>query len=233
MLTGIIGKKVGMTQLFSPDGTVTPATVIKAGPCVVVQAKAAATDGYEAVQIGLVEARPARVAKPLEGHFKKAGVPPTRVRREVTVVKGDAAPTAGETVLVTGVFNNGDRVDVIGTSRGKGFQGVMKRHNFAGGAATHGSMFHRAPGSIGASSYPSRVVKGMRAAGRMGGDRVTVRNLKIVQVDAENNLLVVHGAVPGAPGSYVVVRRAIARKPEPQKQTEKPSKAAAVKKAKK
>jgi len=233
MLTGIIGKKVGMTQLFSPDGTVTPATVIKAGPCVVVQAKVAATDGYEAVQIGLVEARPARVAKPLEGHFKKAGVPPTRVRREVTVVKGDAAPTAGETVLVTGVFNNGDRVDVIGTSRGKGFQGVMKRHNFAGGAATHGSMFHRAPGSIGASSYPSRVVKGMRAAGRMGGDRVTVRNLKIVQVDAENNLLVVHGAVPGAPGSYVVVRRAIARKPEPQKQTEKPSKAAAVKKAKK
>jgi large subunit ribosomal protein L3 len=233
MLTGIIGKKVGMTQLFSPDGTVTPGTVIKAGPCVVVQAKAAASDGYEAVQIGLVEARPARVTKPLEGHFKKAGVPPTRVRREVTVVKGDAAPTAGETVLVTGVFNNGDRVDVIGTSRGKGFQGVMKRHNFAGGAATHGSMFHRAPGSIGASSYPSRVVKGMRAAGRMGGDRVTVRNLKIVQVDAENNLLVVHGAVPGAPGSYVVVRRAIARKPEPQKQAEKPSKAAAVKKAKK
>jgi large subunit ribosomal protein L3 len=233
MLTGIIGKKVGMTQLFSPDGTVTPGTVIKAGPCVVVQAKAAASDGYEAVQIGLVEARPARVTKPLEGHFKKAGVPPTRVRREVTVVKGDAAPTAGETVLVTGVFNNGDRVDVIGTSRGKGFQGVMKRHNFAGGAATHGSMFHRAPGSIGASSYPSRVVKGMRAAGRMGGDRVTVRNLKIVQVDAENNLLVVHGAVPGAPGSYVVVRRAIARKPEPQRQVEKPSKAAAVKKAKK
>jgi large subunit ribosomal protein L3 len=233
MLTGIIGKKVGMTQLFSPDGTVTPGTVIKAGPCVVVQAKAAATDGYEAVQIGLVEARPARVVKPIEGHFKKAGVPPTRIRREVTVVKGDAAPTAGETVLVTGVFNNGDRVDVIGTSRGKGFQGVMKRHNFSGGAATHGSMFHRAPGSIGASSYPSRVVKGMRAPGRMGGDRVTVRNLKIVSVDAENNLLVVHGAVPGAPGSYVVVRRAIARKPEPQKQAEKPSKAAAVKKAKK
>jgi len=233
MLTGIIGKKVGMTQLFSADGTVTPGTVIKAGPCVVVQAKAAASDGYEAVQIGLVEARPARVGKPLEGHFKKAGVPPTRVRREVNVVKGDAAPATGETVLVTGVFNNGDRVDVIGTSRGKGFQGVMKRHNFSGGAATHGSMFHRAPGSIGASSYPSRVVKGMRAAGRMGGDRVTVRNLKIVQVDADNNLLVVRGAVPGAPGSYVIVRRAIARKPEPQKQVEKPSKAAAVKKAKK
>ena len=149
------------------------------------------------------------------------------------MVKGAEAPAAGAQVLVNAVFTNGDRVDVIGVSRGKGFQGVVRRHNFRGGAATHGSMFHRAPGSIGASSYPSRVVKGMRAAGRMGGGRVTVRNLKVVQVDAENNLLVVHGAVPGAPGSYVVVRRAIARKPEPQKQTEKPSKAAAVKKAKK
>jgi large subunit ribosomal protein L3 len=233
MLTGIIGRKVGMTQLFSPDGTVTPGTVIKAGPCVVVQAKAVATDGYEAVQLGLVEERPARVGKPLAGHFKKAGVPPTRVKREVTVAKGDEAPKAGETVLVTGVFNNGDRVDVIGISRGKGFQGVMRRHNFRGGAATHGSMFHRAPGSIGASSYPSRVVKGMRAAGRMGGDQVTVRNLKVIQVDAEKNLLVVHGAIPGAPGGYVVVRKAITRKPEPKRQVEKPSKAAAVKKAKK
>jgi large subunit ribosomal protein L3 len=233
MLTGIIGKKVGMTQLFSPDGTVSPGTVIKAGPCVVVQAKGAERDGYEAVQIGLVENRPARVTKPIEGHFKKAGVPPTRVRREVKVVKGDAAPTAGETVLVNGVFTNGERVDVIGISRGKGFQGVMRRHNFSGGAATHGSMFHRAPGSIGASSYPSRVVKGMRAPGRMGGARVTVRNLKIVQMDVENNLIVVYGAIPGAPGGYVVVRKAIARKPEPQKQVEKPSKAAAVKKAKK
>jgi large subunit ribosomal protein L3 len=237
MLTGIIGRKVGMTQLFAQDGTVTPGTVIKAGPCIVVQAKAVATDGYEAVQLGLVEERPARVGKPLAGHFKKAGVPPTRVRREVKVVKGPdgdaAAPKTGETVLVTGVFNNGDRVDVIGISRGKGFQGVMRRHNFRGGAATHGSMFHRAPGSIGASSYPSRVVKGMRAAGRMGGDRVTVRNLKIVQVDAEQNLLVVHGAVPGAPGGYVVIRKAITKKPEPQRHVEKPSKAAAVKKAKK
>jgi large subunit ribosomal protein L3 len=229
MVTGIIGRKVGMTQLFSQDGTVMPGTVIKAGPCVVVQAKTATTDGYEAVQLGLVEERPARVGKPLTGHFKKAGVPPTRVRREVTVVKGEAAPATGETVLVTGVLNNGDRVDVIGISRGKGFQGVMKRHNFAGGAATHGSMFHRAPGSIGASSYPSRVIKGMRAAGRMGGDRVTVRNLKVVQVDGDQNLIVVHGAIPGAPGGYVIVRKAIARKPEAQRQAEKPSKAAAVK----
>jgi large subunit ribosomal protein L3 len=233
MLTGIIGKKVGMTQLFQQDGTVTPGTVIKAGPCVVVQTKTAQTDGYEAVQLGLVEDRPARVRKPLAGHYKKAGVPPTRVRREVKVAKGAESPKAGDQVLVNTLFTNGDRVDVIGVSRGKGFQGVMKRHNFRGGAATHGSMFHRAPGSIGASSFPSRVVKGMRAAGRMGGDQVTTRNLKVVAVDAENNLVIVHGAVPGAPGSYVVVRKAIARKPEPQKQAEKPGKTTIAKKAKK
>jgi large subunit ribosomal protein L3 len=233
MLTGIIGRKVGMTQLFGQDGTVTPGTVIQAGPCVVVQAKTAQTDGYEAVQIGLVEDRPARVRKPLAGHYQKAGVPPTRVRREIRVARGAEAPKAGDQVLVTSVFANGDRVDVIGVSRGKGFQGVMRRHNFRGGAATHGSMFHRAPGSIGASSYPSRVVKGMRAAGRMGGDRVTVRNLKVVSVDAEHNLLVVHGAVPGAPGTYIVVRKAIAAKPEPQKQVEKAGKVTIAKKAKK
>jgi large subunit ribosomal protein L3 len=225
MLTGIIGKKVGMTQVFGADGTVTPATVIKAGPCVVVQAKTAATDGYESVQLGLVEERAARVNKPTAGHFKKADVPPTRVRREVKVAKGADAPRMGDQVLVNAVFNNGDRVDVIGVSRGKGFQGVVRRHNFRGGAATHGSMFHRAPGSIGASSFPSRVIKGMKAAGRMGSDRVTVRNLKVVEVDAENNLLVVHGAIPGAPGGYVIVRKAVARKPDPKPQAEKPSKA--------
>ena len=233
MLSGIIGKKVGMTQLFQQDGSVTPGTVIKAGPCVVVQLKTAQTDGYESVQLGLVEERPARVNQPTAGHFKKAGVPPTRVRREVKVAKGAESPKAGEQVLVGTVFANGDRVDVIGVSRGKGFQGVMKRHNFRGGAATHGSMFHRAPGSIGASSFPSRVIKGMRAPGRMGGDRVTVRNLKIVSVDAENNLLVIRGAIPGAPGGYVVVRKAIAAKPEPQVQVEKASKVTVAKKAKK
>ena len=224
MLTGIIGRKVGMTQVFAPDGTVVPGTVIKAGPCVVVQAKTAGADGYEAVQLGLVEERPARVRKPLAGHYAKAGVPPTRVRREVGVAKGADAPKAGDQVLVNAVFASGERVDVIGVSRGKGFQGVMKRHNFRGGAATHGSMFHRAPGSIGASSYPSRVVKGMRAAGRMGGDRVTTRNLRVVQVDAENNLLVLRGAVPGAPGGYVIVRKAVAAKREPQPQAEKAGK---------
>ena len=224
MVTGIIGKKVGMTQIFGKDGVVSPATVVKAGPCVVVQAKGVATDGYEAVQIGLVEDRPARVRKPLAGHYKKAGVPPTRIRREVKLAKGDEPMKAGDQVLVNGLFADGDRVDVIGTSRGKGFQGVMKRHNFGGGAATHGSMFHRAPGSIGASSFPSRVVRGMRAPGRMGGERVTVRNLKVVQIDAENNLLILRGAIPGAPGSIIVVRKALTAKKIAAPQAVKPSK---------
>ena len=230
MVTGIIGRKVGMTQVFAQDGTVSPATVIKAGPCVVVQAEAAAIDGYEAVQLGLVEEKPARLRKPLAGHSQKAGVPPTRVRREVKLAAGADALKAGDQVLVGGVFNNGDRVDVIGISRGKAFHGVERRHHIRGGAATHGSMFHRAPGSIGASSYPSRVVKGMRAGGRMGGDRVTVRNLKVVQVVGENNLLVIHGAVPGAPGGYLIIRKAIAAKKVAVRQAEKPSKATKGKK---
>jgi len=208
-------------------------TVVQAGPCLVVQKKSADRDGYEAVQIGLVEDKPARVRKPLAGHYKKAGVPPTRVRREVKQAAGSEALKPGDQVLVAGLFNDGDRVDVIGISRGKGFQGVVKRHNFRGGAATHGSMFHRAPGSIGASSFPSRVVKGMRAAGRMGGDRVTTRNLKVVQVDAENNLLLVRGAVPGAPGTYIVVRKAVAAKREPVAQVEKAAKVTVAKKPKK
>jgi len=220
MVTGIIGRKVGMTQVFETDGTAVPATVIKAGPCVVVQAKTAQADGYEAVQLGLVDEKVAKANKPRTGHFRKASAPPTRITREVKVAAGADAPKAGDQVLA-GIFTQGDRVDVIATSRGKGFQGVMKRHNFAGGAATHGSMFHRAPGSIGASSFPSRVVKGMRAAGRMGGDRVTTRNLKVVGVDTDNHLIVLRGAVPGAPGGVVIVRRAVARKPEPQKQVEK------------
>ena len=234
MVNGIIGRKVGMTQLFAADGTVTPATVVKAGPCVVLQAKNAQGDGYEAVQLGLVEEKPAKVNKALGGHYKKAGnVPPTRVRREVKMVSGpgdNAALKAGDQVLVGGVFKDGERVDVIGLSRGKGFQGVVKRHNFRGGAATHGSMFHRAPGSIGASSFPSRVVKGMRAAGRMGGARVTVRNLKVVQVDGDNNLLLIRGAVPGAPGTYIMVRKAVAAKKEVAPQAEKPGKTTVAKK---
>jgi large subunit ribosomal protein L3 len=222
-VTGIIGRKVGMTQVFEADGAAVPVTVIKAGPCVVVQAKTAQTDGYEAVQLGLVDDTAPKVNKPTAGHFKKANVPATRVRREVRVAPGGDALKAGDQVLAN-IFAAGDRVDVIATSRGKGFQGVMKRHHFAGGAATHGSMFHRAPGSIGASSFPSRVIKGMRAAGRMGGDRVTTRNLRVVSVDAEQHLLVLRGAVPGAPEGVVLVRKAVARKPDPKPQPEKAKK---------
>lgn len=214
MVTGILGTKIGMTQLFSADGTVTPVTVIKAGPCVVVQRKTVERDGYDAVQLGLVEDTPAKVNKPTAGPYKKARVPPTRIRREVGITAGSDGPAEGEQVVAS-LFADGDRVDVIGLSRGKGFQGVMKRHGFSGGGATHGSMFHRAPGSIGASSYPSRVIKGMRGPGRMGGDRVTVRNLRVLRVDAEQHLLIVNGAVPGAPGGLVMVRKAVAARPEP------------------
>jgi large subunit ribosomal protein L3 len=221
MVTGIIGRKLGMTQLFAEDGTVRPVTVIKAGPCVVVQAKSAGRDGYEALQIGLVEERPAKVNRALAGHYRKAAVPPTRVRREVKPAPDGEAMKAGDPVTVA-IFSAGDRVDVIGTSRGHGFQGVVKRHHFRGGAATHGSMFHRAPGSIGASSYPSRVVKGMRAAGHMGSERVTTRNLRVERIDADNHLLMVRGAVPGADGGYLVIRKAVAAKPVRVPQVEKP-----------
>jgi large subunit ribosomal protein L3 len=224
MVTGIIGRKVGMTQIFDPDGTVHPATVIKAGPCVVVQAKTAQTDGYEAVQLGFVEETPAKANKPTKGHFKKANVPATRVRREVGLAKGSTdTPNVGDQVLAS-IFANGERVDIVGTGRGKGFQGVVKRHHFAGGAATHGSMFHRAPGSIGASSFPSRVVKGMRAAGRMGGGRVTIHNLKVLRVDPDNHLLIVEGGVPGAPTDYLIVRKAVTLKKLKVAQVEKPKK---------
>jgi len=219
MVTGILGRKVGMTQLFDADGTVHPATVIKAGPCVVAQVKTAQTDGYDSVQLGLVEDKPVKANKPTAGHFKKANVPATRARREVQLKAGGDEVKVGDQVLAT-IFKDGERVDVIGVSRGKGFQGVVKRHHFAGGRATHGSMFHRAPGSIGASSYPSRVVKGMRMAGHMGMDRVTVRNLKVLRVDADNHLLLVAGAIPGGPGGYVIVRKAVAPKKEPNPQAQ-------------
>lgn len=222
MVTGIIGKKVGMTQVFGADGVVTPVTVIKAGPCVVVQAKTAAKDGYEAVQLGLVEEKPAKANKAMGGHYKKANVPPTRVRREVALAKGSEPVAAGTEVVASSLFKDGETVDVIATSRGRGFQGVIKRHHFGGGAATHGSMFHRAPGGIGASSFPSRVIKGKRFPGHMGADRVTQRNLKIVRVDAENNLVLVRGAIPGAPGGILVLRKAIAPHPVRIPQVEKP-----------
>jgi large subunit ribosomal protein L3 len=214
MINGIIGKKVGMTQLFAPDGTVTPVTVIKAGPCVVVQKKTAAgKDGYNAVQLGLVEDRPVKlknVNKPMRGHFEKTGggVPPTRVLKEFRLedATGDAT-NVGDKVLVD-QFADGDRIEVIGRSKGRGFAGTIKRHNFNRGPESHGSMNVRAPGSIGASAYPSRVIKGTRSSGHMGDERVTVRGLTVARVDVENNLLMVRGAVPGANGSVVIVKKA-------------------------
>jgi len=205
-LQGIIGRKVGMTQVYAEDGQAIPATVIEAGPCVVVQRKSKGKDGYSAVQVGLVEPRAVkRVTKALKGHFEKAGLPPCRVLREFRVEDG-AEVKVGDRFSVE-LFAAGDRVRVTGISKGKGFQGVVKRHHFRGGAATHGSMFHRAPGSIGASAFPSRVLKGMRAGGHMGSDRVTVKNALVVRVDAGNNILVVRGSIPGAGGSYVVIRK--------------------------
>jgi large subunit ribosomal protein L3 len=205
-MEGILGRKVGMTQIFVADGTAIPVTVIKAGPCLVVQVKTADNDGYEAVQIGLVEDKPAKLNQPLAGHFKKAGVAPLRRVEEFRLDSGEELK-AGDEVKAS-MFNEKDYVDVVGTSKGKGFQGVMKRHNFAGGRGSHGSMFHRAPGSIGSSAYPSRVFKGMRMTGRMGGERVTTKNLQIVKVDAEQNLIYVRGAVPGPRSGYVAIRRA-------------------------
>jgi large subunit ribosomal protein L3 len=205
VVNGLIGRKVGMTQLFMEDGRFVPVTLIQAGPCVVVQRKTSERDGYESAQLGLVETKPFRKAnRPTKGHFERAGVPPTRELREFRLVAG-SDPKPGDTVTCE-LFAPGQLVEVIGTSKGKGFQGAMKRHNFRGGANSHGSMFHRAPGSIGASAFPSRVFKGMRGPGHMGSDRVTVKNLKVVRVDAEKNLLLVRGAVPGAVGASVLVR---------------------------
>jgi large subunit ribosomal protein L3 len=206
-MEGILGKKVGMTQVFGEHGAMIAVTVLEVGPCLVVQRKTDDNDGYEAVQIGLVEKTAARnVSKPMQGHFKKAGVAPTRRVAEFKIGK-DEEWKAGDEVKAS-IFNVGEHVDVVSTSKGKGFQGVVKRHGFRGGRATHGSMFHRAPGSIGASSFPSRVYPGMRAAGRMGGGRVTAKNLKVVSVDADKNVILVSGAVPGATGTYVAIKRA-------------------------
>ena len=207
MSPGILGKKIGMTQVFRPDGQAVPVTLLKAGPCMVVQRKTPTTDGYDAVQLGLVEfIKPQRLNKPHTGHLKKAGVEGAKFLREFRMRPGDDDLKAGDKVLVD-QFKPRDKVDVIGVSKGRGFAGLVKRHHFGGGADTHGSMFHRAPGSIGASSFPSRVVPGMRMAGHMGHEHVTVRNLEVIEVDTEDNVLVVKGAVPGPNGGYVVVRR--------------------------
>lgn len=200
-----------MTQLFAEDGSVTPVTVIKAGPCVVVQTKTAAgRDGYNAVQLGLVEDKPVRlknVSKPLRGHFEKTGggVPPTRVLKEIRLSTEPEA-AVGDQIKVD-VFADGDKVEVVGRSKGRGFAGTIKRHNFSRGPESHGSMSVRAPGSIGQSAYPSRVIKGTRSSGHMGDERVTIKGLTIAKVDVENNLLMVRGAVPGANGSLVIVTK--------------------------
>jgi len=207
MSPGILGKKIGMSQVFRPDGQAVPVTLLKAGPCTVVQRKTPTADGYDAVQLGLVEfVKPQRINKPATGHLKKAGAEGAKFLREFTLGPGDDDLKPGDKVLVD-QFKPKDKVDVIGISKGRGFAGLVKRHHFGGGANTHGSMFHRAPGSIGASSFPSRVLPGMRMAGHMGHSKVTVRNLEVIDVDTEDNVLVVKGAVPGPNGGYVVVRR--------------------------
>jgi large subunit ribosomal protein L3 len=206
-MQGILGKKLGMTQIYLDDGSAVPVTVVQAGPCVVVQRKTTERDGYDAVQLGLVEARPPRkVARARTGHFQKAGVPPTRRVAEFGLEPGEEA-NPGDQVKAS-IFAADEYVDVVGTSKGKGYQGVVKRHGFRGGRATHGSMFHRAPGSIGASAFPSRVYPGTRLGGRMGGERVTVKNLKVVKVDEEQNLLYLRGAVPGSADGYLAICRA-------------------------
>jgi large subunit ribosomal protein L3 len=212
MVDGILGKKLGMTQIFQENGDLMAATVLKAGPCVVLQRKTATKDGYEAVQLALVEMPgPKRVSRPKQGHFKRAGANPSRFVREVRLKTPDDSVKLGDKVLVD-EFKPNELVDVIGVSKGHGFAGFHKRHHFGGGGGSHGSMFHRAPGSIGASAFPSRVLKGMLAAGHMGAARVTVRNLRILRVLPEDNVLIVRGAVPGPDGGYVIVRRAKAPK---------------------
>lgn len=212
MVNGIIGRKVGMTQIFAEDGTVTPVTVIKAGPCVVVQKKTASgRDGYNAVQLGLVEDKPIKmknVTKPLQGHFEKTGggLPPTRVLKEIRLTEEPEA-NIGDQIKVD-QFADGDKIEVIGRSKGRGFAGTIKRHKFHRGPESHGSMSVRAPGSIGSSAYPSRVIKGTRSSGHMGDARVTVKGLTVAKVDVENNIIMVRGAVPGAKGSLVVVKKA-------------------------
>ncbi|MDR1841642.1 MAG: 50S ribosomal protein L3 [Holophagales bacterium] len=206
MANGIIGKKLGMTQIFNEKGQVVPVTVIQAGPCVVVQRKTVNKDGYDAVQIGFVDvAGGKRASRPEKGHCEKHGVAPVRVLREMRV-DAESPLKEGDNVLVN-TFQESARVHVTGVSKGKGFAGVVKRHHFSGGRASHGSMFHRAPGSIGGSSDPSRVFPGIRMGGHMGAEQVTVRNLEVARVDVENNLLLIKGAVPGPRGGYVVIRQ--------------------------
>jgi large subunit ribosomal protein L3 len=205
MSPGILGKKIGMTQVFNEDGQVIPVTLVKAGPCVVTQRKTPAIDGYDAVQLGLVEYAK-KTNKPTAGHLKKSSAEGVKFTREFRLGFGNGDLKPGDRVLAD-EFKPKELVDVVGISKGRGFAGVVKRHNFRGGPASHGSMFHRAPGSIGASSFPSRVFPGMKMGGQMGSAQVTVRNLEVVSVDSEDNVIAVKGAIPGPNGGYVMVRR--------------------------
>src|ERR1700722_10121886 len=210
-VTGILGKKVGMTQLFDSKGDVRPVTVLQAGPCVVTQHKSATKDGYEAAQIGLVEfVKESRLSQPERGHLAKNNLPPVKFLREVALETDGSADAAtlkvGDRVLVD-MFDGEKFVDIVGVSKGKGFQGVVKRHHFAGGPKSHGSMF-QITGSIGSSAFPSRVFKGMRMSGHMGNARITQRNLRVLGVDKDENLLVVEGSVPGPEGGYIVIMKA-------------------------
>jgi large subunit ribosomal protein L3 len=207
MTTGILGKKLGMSQVFDTEGKVIPVTVIEAGPCTVIQRKTARADGYDAVQIGFRQTKAAKVGKPMLGHFQKAGKGAFSALQEIRVEAAEPLDIGAE--IKVDIFKEGDVVDVMGHSKGRGFTGVIKRWGFKGGRATHGSMFHRAPGSIGASAYPSRVIKNMKMAGQYGNERVTILNLRVVGVEPEKNLLLVRGAVPGAKNSLVFVRRAV------------------------
>jgi len=207
MTSGIIGKKLGMTQVFDTEGKVVPVTVIEAGPCTVIQRKTANSDGYDAVQIGFGPKKAHRVGKPLLGHFQKAGKGTFGALKEVRITS-ESPLDVGQEIKVD-IFREGDFVDVTGQTKGRGFTGVVKRWNFKGGRATHGSMFHRAPGSIGASAWPSRVIKNMKMGGQYGDERVTILNLKVVGVQPDRNILLVRGAVPGAKNSLVFVRRAV------------------------
>ena len=212
-VAGILGKKVGMTQLFDSKGDVRPATVLQAGPCVITQHKSDTKDGYAAAQIGLVEfVKEKKLTKPMQGHFAKHNLPPVKFLREVPLEvettgdgAGDGAVKVGDRVLVD-IFEGEKFVDIVGVSKGRGFQGVVKRHHFGGGPKSHGSMF-QITGSIGSSAFPSRVFKGMRMSGHMGNARVTVRNLRVLGVDKDENLLVVEGSVPGPNGGYIVITK--------------------------
>jgi large subunit ribosomal protein L3 len=206
-MPGLIGKKVGMTQLFDETGRFVPISVIQAGPCSVVQTKTAGKDGYEAVQLGFQDAKEKRVNKPSAGHFKKAGVSPKMILKEFRVPEAKGYQVGSVTTV--DMFEVGSKVNITGTSKGKGFQGVIKRHKFHGGDDTHGCTTHRLPGSIGASAYPSRPWKGQRLPGRMGGAQVTVKNLVVVGVDKERHLLLVRGAVPGGPNGYLEVKKVL------------------------